>query len=130
MKRIEDLEKMSLQELEMIADDKSINVPKSMNGRIEAAILGESLKEEHRKSSRSVRYGIGGAAVAAAAGLVLALDITQQPKDTFDDPAMAYAELEKTFAYISDKMNMGLDIATDAAPAFDKASEILNKINN
>lgn len=130
MKRIEDLEKMSLRELEMIADDKSIDVPKSMNGRIEAALLAESLNEDRRKSSRSVRYGIGGAAVAAAAGLVLALNIPQQPKDTFDDPAMAYAELEKTFAYISDKMNMGVDIATDAAPAFDKASEILNKINN
>lgn len=130
MKRIEDLEKMSLQELEMIADDKSIDAPESMNARIEAAILADSLKEEGRKDSRTVRYGIGGAAVAAAAGLVLALNIPQQPKDTFDDPAMAYAELEKTFAYISDKMNKGVDIAADAAPAFDKASEILNKINN
>ena len=46
-----------------------------------------------------------------------------EPKDTFDDPYLAYAELEKAFAKISSGMQKGIALA-------DKSEEIIDKTNS
>ena len=65
--------------------------------------------------------------MAAAAAAVIALP-QRGPKDTFDDPRLAYAEVEKVFRTISDKMNDGLDIAREAGSAAEIPQNVLNKI--
>ena len=58
-------------------------------------------------------------------GLILA--IPSQPKDTFSDPELAYAEIEKTFLYISSKMDRGLEIASEAEPVLETANNAINR---
>ena len=56
--------------------------------------------------------------------------LTTIDKATFDDPLLAYAELEKTFSYISSKVDRGLDLASAAEPALEKtAGAISNTFN-
>ena len=49
------------------------------------------------------------------------------PKDTFDDPRLAYAEVEKVFRTISDKMNEGVALVREAEAAAEIPQNILNK---
>ena len=66
----------------------------------------------------------------AAAALLFALP-ARGPKDTFDDPYLAYAEVEKAFQTISDKMSDGLDLATRQTEAVaGKPQLILDKIQS
>lgn len=132
MKSIEDIEKLSFGDLERIASDESVKVPGSLSRKLETAAAAVSFDEERRaacKKGRS-RAAVWGTAFAAAAGLALMLAIPTRPKDTFSDPAFAYAELEKAFAYISSEMGKGLEIASEAGPALEKPGRIIEKINN
>lgn len=128
MKSIEDIQNMSLEALEAIADDVSVEAPASQNGRLEAALTAESLREDSR-TRHTVYWAVSGALAAAAAGLAVVLSLQTQPKDTFTDPVQAYAELEKTFSYISRKVEMGRSIIEDAEPAMEMTSNIIDKIN-
>lgn len=127
MKRIEDIERMSLDELLNIADDSSVNVPERLTEKISEGI---SATEIRRESRNRTRFAAGAVGLATAAGLAMLLALPHQPKDTFDDPALAYAELEKTFAYISGKIDRGLDIVEESSPALEKPSQVIKKINN
>lgn len=128
MKSIEDIRNMSIEALEAIADDASVKAPESLNGRLEDAMTAVSLKKE-KSTRRSVYYAAFGTLAAAAAGLAVLLSLPTQPKDTFTDPAEAYAELEKTFSYISRKVEMGRSIVEEAEPAMEMTSNIIDKIN-
>lgn len=129
MKNIEEIQNMSLEALEEIADDQSVKAPASLNGRLQDAMAASSLKKE-KNSGRRVLYGACGALAVAAASVAVVVSLPTQPKDTFTDPLLAYAELEKTFSYISSKVDMGLDIVEDAEPAMEMTSNIIDKINN
>ena len=64
------------------------------------------------------------AAVTLLAGTALGIVNWQnQPKDTFDDPYLAYAELEKAFATMSDSLQKGLAMA-------DKSEDIIDRTIN
>jgi len=131
MKRSEDIENLGLEELERMADESAVKVPDDLFGKVEDAILASALMEEE-KARAAVRrplsgYAIGGILAAAVASLVLLLSLPHAPKDTFDDPLVAYAELEKTFSYISSKVDRGLDIAAEAEPAIEKTTGALNR---
>ena len=77
--------------------------------------LSENLTEDEsasQNSRRIVRYAAAAASVAVMAGA--GLGVAQrygQPKDTFDDPYLAYAELEKAFDKISAGINKSMDMA-------------------
>lgn len=129
MKNIEEIQNMSLEALEEIADDQSVKAPESLNGRLQDAMAASSLKKE-KNSGRRVFYTACGALAVAAASVAVVVSLPTQPKDTFTDPLLAYAELEKTFSYISSKVDMGLDIVEDAEPAMEMTSNIIDKINN
>ena len=71
-------------------------------------------------------------AIAVAASLAA---VTLIPKyhadnltDTFDDPYLAYAQVEATFQKIADKMAAGVDLAARAGETAEKTVEIIQKV--
>lgn len=123
MKHIEDIEKMSVEELISIAEDMPVEVPDDLDKNISEALMAQTALADIPKSAQTVRRLLY-ATTAAAACLAVFLTVRSQPKDTFDDPHLAYAELEKTFSYISSKVDKGLEIASEAEPVFTKTAVI------
>ncbi|MBO7436380.1 MAG: hypothetical protein J6T97_01030 [Bacteroidaceae bacterium] len=139
MKRLEDIEKLSMLDLDRIASDESIKVPSSLKHDIAvtARALEMSSKEEdevkeththhhrYRKILKMISYPAAAVAVVTI-GLHLSFqDSIPTPKDTFDDPKMAYVQMEQVFGFISEKMNTGIDIADAAEPVIDKTINAL-----
>ena len=131
MKRIEDIEKLGPEEFERIISDSSVKVPENLGRRIEDTLTAaQAVKSTHRKASW--RFAVAPAAVAIAAAVMVGVNYQQanrMPADTFDDPAAAYAELERTFGYISSKINTGREITDAALSQAGKASSIMENIN-
>lgn len=148
MKRIEDAEKLTLEELERIADDRSVTVPEHLGEKIENRILAaEILRQEDldtdvrpfekskstlRRPAMTFRRSIVAisAVAAAIAAVAIGLNLHSRsitPVDTFDSPEEAYAQVEKTFAMIGSKVSKGMEIADAALPKMKKTSEILNQ---
>lgn len=133
MKKSEDIENLGLEDLEAIAGDQSVKIPPTLDGRIAdtltAAVMAEESENRQPESTRIVRYSIIGSVAAAAAGLALILIPGNSPRDTYDDPAAAYAQLEKTFSLISSKISEGVEIASEAKPIVEKTNNVINRIN-
>ena len=133
MKRIEDIEKLSIEELE--AASETVPVPEGFMQRIESTLLSEeSLAAEGGRGSKAgrlaVRSVVSMLAVAAVVAAVLLIRKPAELKDSFDDPMLAYAQVEQTFQYISGKMSGGIDMVRDAAPIAVRPEEIIKKINS
>ena len=139
MKRLEDIENLSMLDLDRIAADESIKVPATLKHDIAvtaralemASKEGDEPKQEtvshkrYRKILRMISYPVAAAAVITI-GLRLSFqDSITTPKDTFDDPMMAYVQMEQVFGFISEKMNTGIDIADAAEPVIDKTINAL-----
>ena len=139
MKRLEDIENLSMLDLDRIASDETIKVPASLKHDIAvtARALEMSSKEEdevkeththhhrYRKILKMISYPAAAVAVVTI-GLHLSFqDSIPTPKDTFDDPKMAYVQMEQVFGFISEKMNTGMDIADVAEPVIDKTINAL-----
>lgn len=134
MKRIEDIEKLSLEELESAS--AGVEVPEGLRQRIGNALLAEeTLASAQRKEAASRHMLVRGVipAFAAAAAVLAAVLLfpggRTTPKDSFDDPALAYAQVEKTFQYISQKMSGGVGMVREAGPVINRPEQIINKIN-
>lgn len=128
MNRLEEIENISSDTLEEYAGDVSVGIPDGFRERLETALISGALHEERRTRPRSkVPAGLltGFAAAAVAVALVLTLHPEREPQDTFDNPVLAYAELERTFSYIASKMNDGMEITAEAGEAISKNLEIL-----
>lgn len=126
MKRIEDIERLSIDDLENRAKGCMVEVPSDLSNRVKAAIAVSELYERRKPTHPAVRI-ISGAFAIAAACLAVILIVSQRPEDTYSDPKLAYAELEKTFGYISSKMNKGFEIASTAEPVIEKTNNVINK---
>lgn len=130
MKTLEDIENLSLEELEQEAARTAPPAPEGLQKRLRAALAAESVLQEadapKRGAARWAPYA-SLAAVAAAATLVLTLP-QRGPRDTFDDPYLAYAEVEKAFQTISDKMSAGVELAREAGQTAELPQYVLNKI--
>ena len=128
MKRIQDIEKLQEEDLEMAALGEDITIPAGLEERLKAAIAA---KEAVKPKAEPVRW-IPYAALAVAAGFAAVALIRHNGsgklQDTFDDPYLAYAQVEATFQKISDKMAIGVDIAAKAEQTAEKPMEIINKI--
>ena len=132
MKSIEELEKIGWEELEHAALQESAPVPEGLQQRITASLAAKDLSVEapvRKPATRTAVFAGLLAAAALAAVLVLPRWGSRQPKDTFDDPYLAYAEVEKVFQCISEKMATGVDIAREAKPVADKTLNVLETIN-
>lgn len=129
MKRIEDIIDKDYEELEEAS--RGVDVPEGLEERLAAAIAAHEVtrEEPHIKDRRLIRllpYSAAAAAVAAA--VVIGLNMANRPKDTFDDPYLAYAQVEAAFKTISDKMSVGVDYAREARELSEKPASIMNKI--
>lgn len=116
MKSIKDLEKITIEELEAISFDDSIAVPHDLSEKIRARISRQKKKS----------YGIISAAAVTiiVAGLSLAMTDNAAPKDTFDDPYLAYAELERVLARVSEGVKKGMDMLEESEYVIEKSTEI------
>ena len=132
MKKIKDIENMDWEALEQAAGTSRATVPADLDGSIKAAILAsKALADKQPAAKRLPARAFYGFAFAAALAAVIAVGIGRQRplQDTFDDPYLAYAEVQKTFRHISNKMNVGLELASEARSTAEKPAEILKKIN-
>ncbi len=139
MKRLEDIENLSISELERIASDESVKVPATLKHDIAvtARALEMASKEEeeakesglsrkrYRKILRMISYPAAAVAILTIGMHLSFQDSIRTPKDTFDDPMMAYVQMEQVFGFISEKMSTGMDIADAAKPVIDKTINAL-----
>ncbi len=144
MKSMKEIEKMNLEELLEVSSDESVRVPDGfmdrMNDELGAVMMVSALTDDEDSSSiprttagasadrdpfrkRFVRFVSAAAAVAALACIGLSL-IENEPEDTFDDPYLAYAELEKAFATISGGINKGVEMAGESQKIIEKTSKV------
>ncbi len=155
MKRTEDIEKLTIEELERMADDESVAVPERLGENIENRILAseilrnESAREESlttedgsgtlnsEKRSSSVvlwkRLAVIPAVAAAVAAVVIGLNLhraSAAPADTFSSPEEAYAQVERTFAMIGSKASKGKSIADAALPKMQKTSKFIGHVSS
>lgn len=129
MKSIEELEKLSWEELENAAAEEAAPVPEGLEARIARRLSARAVQEYATPARQPVPTRIVWAVAAAlTALLMIPLLNGREPKDTFDDPYLAYAEVEKTFQQISRKMAAGMEIAAEAKPVAEKPILILEKI--
>lgn len=121
MKEIKD---MSIKELEAIAGDKSIAVPESLSADISATL--NALELVGNGAGRHPRILLTACSIAASIALLVFAGMgvagsSPRPKDTFDDPYMAYAQLEKAFDLISTKMQ---DIGEASLSGSDRSFDV------
>lgn len=107
MKRIEDIEKMTAEELEAVADDRSI--PAGKAGANEVIAKLEIAEEASGRSPRKVYISwISGIAATFIVMLGIGFALGNRgPKDTFDDPALAYAQVQEVFRQIGSGVQQG-----------------------
>ena len=126
MKTLEEISRLSAEELEKISLDDSIPVPEELSGRVQTAIGRKETDAIQSVRSSSRKYGASIFAVAAAISLfalgAVYLNRERNPKDTFDDPYLAYAEVEKVFAKISGTVAYGAEKIVQSEETLDKMS--------
>lgn len=132
MKSSKDIENMSLEQLEAASMDENISVPDGFASRLEDGleVLERLTEEESRKAGRvrMVRVLSAAAAAALLVGAGLGLSGRQkEPEDTFTDPYLAYAELEKAFAIMSGEIHKGLAMAEKSEEIIDRTSSVFSE---
>ena len=116
MKSIKEIEKITTEELEAISLNENIAVPKDLDHKIRSRILSKKKKV----------YGmisVAAAVTVIVTGLGMSI-LNNEPKDTFDNPYLAYAELEKAFATMSEGMKKGMDMVESSESVIKKSTEI------
>lgn len=137
MKNIEDIERMDIRALEEAAEKTeavlSEDLAHDTEELIDAMAVAEELMRENAVIVRRRRF-----MASIAAGVVLVFGIglgamfgpEPEPVDTFDDPMLAYAEVQKTFGEISRKMKAGVEKANYGMEQLQKPAEIIKNIIN
>ena len=128
MKRIQDIEILQEEDLEMAALGEDITIPAGLEERIKAAIAAKEAVKPKAEPVRWIPYAALAVAAGFAAVAIIRHNGSGKLQDTFDDPYLAYAQVEATFQKISDKMAIGVDIAAKAEETAEKPMEIINKI--
>ena len=140
MKDINEIERLSPEDLERIASDTSVRVPSDLKASLEAlAGAAEFAQPEKapvetepvvRKAGifRPLLWGIPAVAAALVAAVLVFRSVPKEPEDTFSDPYLAYAEVQKAFGQISQKGEAGATIAGNAVPVMEKTEDLLNRI--
>lgn len=131
MKSLKEIEDISLEELDAVSQDEAITVPEGFRQRLEAELDAqdklETMKEEPRKIRLVPVIGVA-ASVLLVIGIGLGIARWQsEPKDTFTDPYLAYAELEKAFSTMSEGMNKALAMADKSETIIDRATSVFSE---
>lgn len=131
MKRIEDIEKMDLSAMDSLFEDTGVKAPVRLKESVRLRIASEEVITRAAKKEKMAHAAVPAFGLAFAAACVGAIVMLGSgPKDTFDSPELAYAELERALGYISEKMDKGMDIASQAGPVIENISEAIYLINN
>ena len=121
---------MSLEELMAVSSDEATAVPEGFAERIKRQVEVQKIAkdlENDTNRTRTVRWIGAAAAVTLLAGTALGIASRQiQPKDTFDDPYLAYAELEKAFATMSEGLQKGIAMADKSEDIMGKATSVFD----
>lgn len=132
MKRLDEIEHLSMLELDKIAMDRNIVVPSTLKRDIavtaralEVTLATESTTTHKEKRWKRLRLAAYPAAAVAVIAIGLGLGFYSIPKDTFNDPMTAYMQMEQVMDFISQKMNTGLEMAYAAEPVFEKTINAL-----
>lgn len=124
MKSIKDIEKLEQDQLYCIAEDESVSVPSGLSAKLNSTLISAAAINEVDKPKKvDARIWMPSLAVALASVAILLTVWISQPKDSFTDPMLAYAEVEKTFELISAKLSGG---ETAAIEAVESINDILN----
>ena len=108
MKSIEEIEKLSAEELQRIGADESIPVPGDLSVKLPSA-------------KAPVLLWSTAAAAAVVAAVFIGLDnYSDTPKDTFEDPYLAYAAVENALCKISGSVGSASVKLEDAEHTFNK----------
>lgn len=130
MKDIETIGKLSLEELEAISNDEALKAGDA--GAKELVAKLEIAEEAKGGSSRKVYVSwISGIAASfiLMLGIGLALQQSRAPKDTFDDPALAYAQVQAVFRQIGSGVQQGRDAVYESEKAIsENVEKTINKI--
>lgn len=129
MKTTADIEKLTLAELEKMADDTSVEVPESLERKVTDAVLAAEVLGE-RPSVKKVLTLVPAAAAAIVAAVVIGFNVYntyRTPVDTFSTPEEALACLEQTFSMIGKKTDKSLEVAERVNPKLGKTYRLLNK---
>lgn len=131
MKSLKEIEDISLEELEAVSQDEAMTVPEGFRQRLEDELNAqtklETMKEEPRKIRLVPVIGVA-ASVLLLIGIGLGIARWQsEPKDTFTDPYLAYAELEKAFSTMSEGMNKALAMADKSETIIDRATSVFSE---
>ena len=128
MKRLEDLEKMDWQELETAAMQENLPVPEGLEQRIAEKLTARTVlaAPATKPKGRRILWAAVAAAAVLAAVLALPSTGTLEPKDTFDDPQLAYAQVEEVFQRLGQQMSKGLARVDEAQALVEKPIQILN----
>lgn len=129
MKSIKEIENMSLEQLEAVSMDENIPVPEGFAERMRADVEVLERLVEDKPQPQQRRWVMTTVSVAAAAALLIGVGFgiarwQSEPKDTFDDPYLAYAELEKAFAIMSGGVQKALAMAEESEAALDKVTSV------
>ena len=131
MKSIKEIENMSLEELVAVSSDEATAVPEGFAERIGRQVEAQKIASDLENDAdrvRTVRWIGAAAAVTLLAGTGLGIANWQkQPKDTYDDPYLAYAELEKAFATMSDSLQKGLAMAEKSEDIIDRTINVFEE---
>ena len=118
MKTLDEIKRLTADDLERISLDESIPVPEELSGKVQEALA----RADANARTRRLRWILPSTGIAAAAAILLAVGLTRnpEPKDTFDDPYLAYAEVEKVFAKISGTVAYGAEKGSQSEQTLDK----------
>ena len=127
MKSLQEIENTSYEELEKIALEGSVKAPADLAASVKDAVAAAAMAEaSSRPAHRSLWRPYTLLAVFAAACIGVILAIPRNPKDTYDDPLLAYAKVEETFALISSKLDRGVESVRQAEEPLETIDRIIN----
>ena len=129
MKSVNDIEKLSLEDLERISLDGSIEVPEDLESRI----LDRTYKKRRHEfvvGPKGKWFGIA-ASLAIVAGIGFAwLNRSKPLQDTYDDPLLAYAAVEEALNKVASTVEVGVSSVAISEELLRKPGEVIQSINN
>lgn len=127
MKSLEKIKDISYDELEIAAGNENISVPDGFERECSELI------DRLNKKRRIIRFRniIAWTAVAASLATVFWLGRSLSyryisPKDTYSDPELAYAEVQKVVDMISHKINKGVESVSMSCEMLERPAKIIN----